>query len=323
MDISITIDGQLGLTWDHWKGLIPRIESWGFASLFRSDHFTMPFPPDMDSLEAIVSLAYLASNSHKIHFGTLVSPLSFRDPVMLARQAMAIDELSGGRMILGLGAGWMEREHELFGYTLGDIKTRMDRFEEGLAVIAALIRSEEPVTFQGNFFHLNEAQILPRPHLPTPIMVGGLGPKRTMPLVARYADIWNCHPATIELFQERSKLLDNLLEKESRQRGDIRRTIMLLAMCWRNNHEKERLARSVRDSISIFREMTTDEVFENLKKYSPGGVFGSPQDLIDTINSFAQAGVDEIILQWYLFDDLDSLQILAKEVLPHFKTETS
>jgi alkanesulfonate monooxygenase SsuD/methylene tetrahydromethanopterin reductase-like flavin-dependent oxidoreductase (luciferase family) len=154
-------------------------------------------------------------------------------------------------------------------------------------------------------------------------MVGGLGPKRTMPLVARYADIWNCLPATVELFQERSKMLDLLLEKEGRQPEDVRRTIMLQSICWRDGGEKERLARSVRDTMILFKEMTTDEVFENLKNYSPGSVYGSPQDLIETIHSYAQAGADEIILQWFLYDDLEGLNILAEEVLPQFKTEAS
>ena len=318
MELSITIEGMLGLTWDRWKRLITKIEDWGFASLFRSDHFTMNNPPDMDSLEAIVSLTYLAGNSKNIRFGTLVSPLSFRDPVMLARQAMAIDDLSGGRMILGLGAGWMEREHNLFGYSLGDIKTRMDRLEEGLEVIASLIRSEEPVTYEGRFYQLREAQLLPRPQRSTPIMVGGNGPKRTLPLVARFADIWNCQLASVELFKERSGMLDSLLKEEGRQPGDVKRTIMLPAICWRDHDEKERRAQSVRNTINAFREMSTDEVFGSLKNYSPDSIYGSPQDLIETIHSYAAKGADEIIIQWFLLDDIEGLQILAEEVLPHF-----
>jgi F420-dependent oxidoreductase-like protein len=321
MDISITIEGMLGLTWDRWKRLITKIEVWGFASLFRSDHFTMNNPPDMDSLEAIVSLTYLAGNSKKIRFGTLVSPLSFRDPVMLARQAMAIDDLSGGRMILGIGSGWMEREHNLFGYSLGDIKTRMDRLEEGLEVITSLIRSEEPVTYKGRFYQLREAQLLPRPQRSTPIMVGGNGPKRTLPLVARYADIWNCQLPSIELFKERSGMLDELLKEEGRQPSDVKRTVMLPAICWRDNDEKERRSQSVRNTINAFREMSTDEVFENLQNYSPSSIYGSPQELIESINSYDEAGVDEIIIQWFLLDDIDGLQVLAEEVLPHFKME--
>ena len=145
MQLSITIEGHFGLTWTRWQQLTAAIERMGFAGIFRSDHLTQTSLPNMDALEALVSLTYLAGNSRSVHFGTLVAPLSFRDPILLARQAMAIDDLSGGRMILGIGAGWMEREHTLFGYPLGDITTRLDRLEEGVAVIAALIRSPEPV----------------------------------------------------------------------------------------------------------------------------------------------------------------------------------
>jgi alkanesulfonate monooxygenase SsuD/methylene tetrahydromethanopterin reductase-like flavin-dependent oxidoreductase (luciferase family) len=316
MKLSITIEGMLGLNWDRWKSLITKIEGWGFASLFRSDHFTMPDPPDMDSLETIVSLTYLACNSKNIRFGTLVSPLSFRDPVMLARQAMAIDDLSDGRMVLGLGAGWMEREHNLFGYSLGDIKTRMDRLEEGVEVISSLIRSEEPVTFKGHFYQLHEAQILPRPQRSTPILVGGNGPKRTLPIVARFADIWNCQFPSIELFKERSGMLDALLEKEGRQPSDVKRTILLPAICWRDKNELERRAESVRNAISTMIGLSTEDIMGALKNSSPGSVYGSPQDLIESINSYAEAGVDEIIIQWFLLDDIEGLQVLAEDVLP-------
>src|SRR5215469_6643615 len=149
--ISIQIEGQNGLTWPHWKQLVREVEDLGFAGLFRSDHFTNARPPDKDSLEMVVSLTYLADYTQRIHFGPLVAPLSFRDPTLLARQAAALDDLSGGRMVLGLGAGWNEREHTLFGHDLGDVATRMARFEEGLEVITRLLHSDEPVTFAGHF----------------------------------------------------------------------------------------------------------------------------------------------------------------------------
>ena len=116
--LSIMIEGQNGLTWPRWKQIVREVEDLGFAGLFRSDHFKHAQPPDDDSLELIVSLTYLADHTQRIHFGPLVAPVSFRDPVLLARQAAALDDLSGGRLILGVGAGWQEREHHLFGYTL-------------------------------------------------------------------------------------------------------------------------------------------------------------------------------------------------------------
>ena len=156
--ISVMIEGQNGLDWPRWKRLVAEVEALGFAGLFRSDHFTNARPPDIESLELIVSLAYLADHTRRIHFGPLVAPVSFRHPTLLARQAAAIDDLSGGRMILGLGAGWQEREHTLFGHELGDVPTRLDRLEEGLEVVAGLLRSDEPVTFEGRFFQLRGAK---------------------------------------------------------------------------------------------------------------------------------------------------------------------
>jgi alkanesulfonate monooxygenase SsuD/methylene tetrahydromethanopterin reductase-like flavin-dependent oxidoreductase (luciferase family) len=141
VDISLMIEGQMGLTWPHWKQLVQEAEALGFAGLFRSDHFTNPQPPELDSLEMIVSLAYLADHSQRLHFGPLVAPISFRNPLLLARQASALDDLSGGRMLLGLGAGWQAREHTMFGFELGSISTRMARLEEALEVITRLLNN--------------------------------------------------------------------------------------------------------------------------------------------------------------------------------------
>src|ERR671916_397539 len=118
----------------------------------------------------------------------MVSPLSIRDPVLLARQAMALDDLSNGRMILGVGAGWNEAEHSMFGYTLGDMATRMRRLEEGLVVMSRLLRSDGPASFDGHVFRLRDAMLLPRTQRPggLPILIGGIGPQQTLPLVARY-----------------------------------------------------------------------------------------------------------------------------------------
>lgn len=318
MDLSITIEG-FGLTWDSWKHLANEIEQMGFVGMFRSDHFTLPDPPDPDVLEAITSLTYLAEKSNSIQIGTLVSPLSFRDPVMLARQAMAIDDLSGGRMILGVGAGWLEREHTMFGYPLSDIKTRFDRFEEGVEIISLLIRSKEPVFFEGRFFQLHKAQLLPRPKRSTPILIGGMGLKRTMPLVARFADIWNCQRASIDVFKERSKLLDKLLIDEGRQPGDVKRTILLPAICWRNDAELEQRAQSIRKSIVALKDAPTDKLLGILKNVLPHIYMGFPQDLIEKINSLSEAGVEEVILQWFLLDDIDGLQIIADDVIPYLR----
>src|SRR5437588_7023013 len=132
--LSIQIEGQNGLTWPRWKKLVDAIEESNFAGLFRSDHFTNANPPDKEALETIVSLTYLADHTQRIHFGTLVAPVSFRHPALLARQAAALDDLSDGRMIVGMGAGRQDRDHRRFGLDLGALPMWTPLLEEGVEV---------------------------------------------------------------------------------------------------------------------------------------------------------------------------------------------
>lgn len=132
MQVSIQMEGAQGLTWPRWQALVETVEAGGFAGLYCCDHFANPAPPDYDSLEVMVAMTYAASQTRRLTLGLLVAPITWREPVLLARQAMAIDDLSGGRFVLGVGAGWNEREHAMFGYPLGDRATRIARFTEAL-----------------------------------------------------------------------------------------------------------------------------------------------------------------------------------------------
>lgn len=318
MELAVTIEGPAGLNWPRWKRFVAEVEALGFAGLFMSDHITPVIPVEADSLELTVALTYLAQQSQQLHFGSLVSPLSFRDPVFLARQAMAIDDLSNGRMILGVGAGWAEREHTMFGYDLGDVPTRLARFEEGLAVISQLIRSDDPVTFSGKFYRLQEARLLPRPQRATPIMVGGNGPKRTLPLVARYADIWNCH-ASAELFAERSALLDDLLRAEGRQPGEVKRTLMLPVICWHDQADLTRRMDLLRSGFPGFAPLSTEDILAFFRT-NMSGILGTPDEVIEGLSAYAAAGVEEVMVQWFGVADIEGLAALADQVLPHFRS---
>ena len=132
IEIAIMVEGQNGLNWPRWERIARAVEDLGFAGLYRSDHYTNADPPDIDSLECWVSLTWLATNTRRIEFGPLVTPMSFRHPTMIARMASAVDDLSGGRLTLGLGAGWQEREHTNYGFDLLDLPGRFKRYEEGL-----------------------------------------------------------------------------------------------------------------------------------------------------------------------------------------------
>jgi F420-dependent oxidoreductase-like protein len=314
--ISVMIEGQNGLDWPRWKRLVDKVEALGFAGLFRSDHFTNARPPDIESLELIVSLTYLADHTQRIHFGSLVAPVSFRHPTLLARQAAAIDDLSSGRLILGLGAGWQEREHTLFGHELGDVPTRMDRLEEGLEVVTRLLRSDEPVTFEGRFFQLRGATLLPRPQRPggPRIMIGGNGPKRALPLAARHADVWNGTFLTPDAFRARSAELDNLARAAGRQPTAIRRTMMTMLVYARDQAALER--RVMRDlRPPELADASPAEVIASLREKA-NRIVGPADEAIAQIRAYGEAGVEELMLQWFDLDDLDGLQAFADQVLP-------
>src|SRR5215208_3284433 len=194
LEIAIMIEGQNGLTWPRWHNIARVVEDAGFVGLFRSDHFTNSNPPDIESLELWTSLTWLASHTKRIQFGPLVTPFSFRHPVHTARMASAVDDLSNGRLMLGLGAGWNQREHHLFGFDLLEPNARFDRFKEGLEIVTRLLQNENPVTFEGQYYHLHDATLLPRPQRPDGprILIGGNGVKRTLAYVVQYAREWNC-----------------------------------------------------------------------------------------------------------------------------------
>jgi F420-dependent oxidoreductase-like protein len=313
--LSIQIEGQNGLTWPRWKRLVSEVESLGLAGLHRSDHFTNAHPPDKASLEMIVSLAYLADHTQHVTFGPLVSPLSFRHPVLLARQAAALDDLSDGRMYLGLGAGWQEREHRLFGLDLGDIPTRMARLEEGLEVITRLFNSDGPVTFDGRFYQLREATLLPRPQRPggPRILLGGSGVKRTLPLVAKYADAWNAPFLSPQAFLERSTTLDSLLSAAGRKPGAVRRSVMLSLYFGSDKLELDR-ALSWRKDVPDLAELSLDATIEALEARG-GALVGLPDDIVRQVSAYADAGVDEMMLQWFDLDDINGLRNFAESVL--------
>lgn len=316
--ISLQIEGQMGLTWSRWKQLVVEVEALGFAGLYRSDHFTDAFPPDQDSLELIVALTYLAAHTRRVRFGPLVAPLSFRHPAILVRQAAALDDLSNGRMILGVGAGWEEREHQLFGFDLGDIPTRFARLEEGLEVITRLLRSDEPVTYEGSFFQLHEATLLPRPQRlgGPPILIGGNSRHRTLPLAAHYADIWNGQELTPSEFQEHSAHLDALLAKVGRPPYSIRRTLYSWLHFGRTVEELDHVL-SWRYEEPELAHKSLDEVIAVLRTPTwSSRLVGIPEMLIEQIRTYAAAGVEELILTWFDIENMEALRGFAEGILP-------
>lgn len=311
------IEGQDGVNWRIWKTLVEEVESLGFPGLFRSDHYTNSSPPDKDSLEMVVSLTYLADHTRRVHFGPMVAPLSFREPTMLARQAAAIDDLSGGRMLLGLGAGWQEREHTMFGHHLGTKKERMDRFEEGVQVISLLLNSDEPVSFEGRYFKLRGAILLPRPQRKggPPILIGGSGRKRTLPLVARYASQWNTVNPTLDDFRDMSAYLDDLIRQAGRRPQDVKRSIMTMVIFGRTREDLQaRLEKPPFNSPRVEGKSLDEKIA--FWRDERRALIGNGEEIAAQIRAYAEAGVQEIMTQWLQLDDIEGLRQYAEDVLP-------
>ncbi|HEV3309529.1 MAG TPA: TIGR03560 family F420-dependent LLM class oxidoreductase [Chloroflexota bacterium] len=294
------IEGQNGLNWDRWRSVLEAAERLGFSAVFRSDHFTNGSPPDLDSLELWASLTYCASHTTRIEFGSLVTPVTFRHPAVTARTAAAADDLSGGRLVLGIGAGWQEREHQAFGIPFPSTAVRFDMLRDYLEVVTSLLRSDEPASYDGKHFQLHDAVLLPRPKRPggPPILIGGIGLKRTLPLVARYADEWNAIFVPPSRFQELSARLDELIDTEGRHPGDVKRSLMTgLVFAETDAGLQEKL---------IARGQSREELAER------GLVVATSRDLEDRLHSYADAGVERIMLQWLDLDDLNCLEGLAR-----------
>jgi F420-dependent oxidoreductase-like protein len=304
MDIAIMVEGQFGLNWPRWQAIAYAVEELGFAGLYRSDHVTNPEPPDLDSLELWTSLTWLASHTKRIEFGPMVSPISFRHPVTTARIASAVDDLSGGRLRLGIGAGWQEREHANYSYDLLPLPQRLERYAEGLEVVTRLLNSDEPFSYVGAYYNLHDAILLPRPVRPggPKIVIGGK--KGVLALAAQYADEWNVPFATPTAFATLSKHLDSLLEERGRVPESVRRTLMTNLVFARDKAELEAKLNERGRSAEDLR--------------NAGIVVGTADGVVAQLSRLAEAGVQTTMLQWIDLDDLHGLSALAEAVLPHF-----
>jgi F420-dependent oxidoreductase-like protein len=298
--IGIMIEGQDGLNWPRWQRILKTAEDFGFQCVFRSDHYANANPPEKDSLETWVSHTYAASHTQRIEFGNLVCPTTFRHPAMTVRMAAQVDDLSNGRLVLGLGAGWNEYEHRKFGVPFYDVPTRYELLTDALEITMRLLMSDGPVSYAGKHFSLDDAILLPRPKRPggPPILIGGNGPRRTLPLAAKYADEWNGVFISPEVYKERSTLLDELLKQHGREPSEVKRSLMNRVVIGK-------------DDADLRAELAAVSSDERIIK-------GTVSAIVDRIGQYVEAGVERFMLQWLKLDDMAGLELIARDVLPHF-----
>ena len=312
LSFGLMIEGQEGLNWERWRRLAAAAED-GYDALFRSDHLTGLFGDSRrDSLDTWASLTWLASHTRRIRFGPLVSPLTFYHPALLAKRAAAVDVLSGGRFDLGIGAGWHEGEHRMFGIPFPALKERMDRLECGARVIRALWQGA-PVTLAQPYYPLVAAESHPLPvHGHVPLVIGGRGERRALRTVAAYADEWNTTRVTFDDYRQKRAVLERHCREVGRDPSVIRRSLMVPFIVGASAAETAaRLGRA----RAIFPRVPEDAAGWR----AAGFLFGTPEAVIADLRQWEALGIDRVMLQLLDQDDLDVIRLVAREVVPAFR----
>jgi F420-dependent oxidoreductase-like protein len=314
--VGIMIEGQEGLTWERWRRLAETADTLGFDSLWRSDHlFSLFGVVTRPGLDTWPSLTYLATATRRIRFGPLVCPMTFRHPSMLAREAAAVDVLSGGRLELGVGAGWHDREHQAFGIPYPPVGERVDRLDEGIRVIQALW-SGEPAHFDGRFYKLDGAVGWPRPaqRPRIPLIVGGKG-ARVRAIAAKYADEWNCAasqpPSVIKTLTE---TLEAACRKIGRDPRTIRRSWMGAFLIGERGADLERRARKIQEYVPP-RAGTPAAKLPGLLK-NEGWLVGTPEEIVGQMRALTAEGIGRFMLQLFDQEDVEALHLAAEKVVP-------
>jgi F420-dependent oxidoreductase-like protein len=304
MELRIMTEPQAGARYDDLLAVARQAEATGFGAFFRSDHY-LSIDPARDgrpgSTDAWTSLAGLARETSRIRLGTLVSSATFRWPGVLAIQVAQVDQMSGGRVELGLGAGWYEAEHAAYGIPFPPTGERFDRLTEQLEIVTGLWSTPlaERYHFAGKHYTLTDSPALPKPVQPSlPVIIGGSGPRRTPALAARFAHEFNVPFLPVD---------------EARQRFDA------VAQACRVIGRSEPLY-SVMLSVGVGR--TAADVSRRTATKDPdalrtGGLIGSPAQAVDTLGRYADAGCHRTYLQLPDLGDLDQLELIAAEVMPH------
>jgi alkanesulfonate monooxygenase SsuD/methylene tetrahydromethanopterin reductase-like flavin-dependent oxidoreductase (luciferase family) len=270
--------------WEYNQRLIQAAE--GFTTLWVEDHFDWG---EAGVLECFSTMSYVAATFPHLKVGSLVMGQGYRNPALLAKMAASLQLLSGGRLILGLGAGWQEQEYRSYGYAFPSVRERMEQLEEAVQIIRLLWQGG-PATFTGKHYSIQEAHCLPAPRPPIPLLIGGGGEQRTLALTARYADAWNFNSCSLEVYSRKLSILKEHCQRIGRDPAEITLTYLSTASV------AEDPALVVRDPAKHF-------------------IAGSSAEVIRELEQFVELGVSHFIMR---FLDLPSLERFVSSVVPHF-----
>ncbi len=305
IELRVFTEPQQGATYDDLLAVARTAEDLGFGAFFRSDHYLtmgghgLPGPTD-----AWTTLAGLARDTSTIRLGTLMTSATFRHPGVLAIQVAQVDQMSGGRVELGLGAGWFSQEHTAYGIPFPETKERFDRYAEQLELITGLWATPtgETYDFAGQHYRLTDSPALPKPaQAKPPVLIGGLGKQRTPALAARHADEFNLPFVDETTTAEQFGRVRAACEAIDRDPDDLTYSNALV-LCVGSDE-----AEIARRAAAIGREV--DELRTN-------GLAGTPAEVVDKIGRYGELGAQRIYLQTLDLSDLDHLRLVADEVLP-------
>lgn len=306
MRVRIFVEPQQGASYRQLLAVAQATEELGFDGFFRSDHYLAMTGPGLPgSTDAWVTLGAIARETSRVRIGTLLSSATFRLPGPLAIIVAQVDEMSGGRVELGLGAGWFDDEHHAYGIPFPSTAERFERLAEQLEVVTGLWGTPvgERFSFSGRHYTLTDSPALPKPlQSPRPpVIVGGAGPARTPALAARFADEFNTPFLTVEDAARQYERVRVACTAAGRDPGSIRLSAAVTVCCGRSDKEVARRAEAIGASTQELRE---------------GGAAGTPDEVVARCAAYAGAGAGTIYLQVLDLSDLDHLRLLAGEVLP-------
>lgn len=310
MRLHLMIEGQEGVTWPQWQALASACEAGGIGTLFRSDHYLNldGQHPERGALDALGTVIALAAQTTTLRLGTMVSPATFRHPSVLAKLITTADHVSGGRVELGLGAGWHEREHAAYGFAYPDLRTRMEMLEEQLQVLLGNW-ADEPFSLNGKHYRLEQLDAQPkplqRPHPPL-LMGGSAGPKAAR-LAASYADEYNTAFASVTDVRERSEKIRRACEAGGRE--PIPFSVMGPVIVGRD--EAELRARAER--TAAFRGLDAETLLSDPPE---GFIVGTLEQAAERLREYEQAGASRFLCQHNPHDDLEFVALLGRELAP-------
>jgi F420-dependent oxidoreductase-like protein len=310
MRFVLMIEPQQGLTYDDQLAVAKRAEAAGFEALFRSDHYeSFPGPDDNPTTDAWAVIAGLARETSRIHLGTLVSPVTFRLPGNLAKVVATVNDMSGGRIELGLGTGWHDSEHRRHGFPFPPITERADMLEEQLQIVRGLWTEPDGWSFRGSHYSIDDARFRPRPKPRPRIMVGGGGTPRSMRIAARWADEFNLSSSTPELARDKYAALTKACQAAGRDPASLTRSAMVGVLVGANGAEVR--ARETALLAALGQDAGSSWLDERRQRW----IYGTPDQARARIEQYAEAGVERMMLQDFVPRDLDMIDLLGREIV--------